>query len=207
MLGVVADAFAVTVPRSWFEVPLVPAHRDDAIAALVTARLPTSPALRPHRAEIVRILRRFARSAWDSGARYCAAFAEPSDDGIVSGALTVTALPAPTGTTDPITALTDRVAALGDDLHVDVRNLPLAGAAPRRWGTANVAASDGRSVPVALMQVFVPAGEHVLLVSCSSPAVDVAPMLFELFESVTDTFELLDAGVDRTGRSRTGADA
>ncbi|WIB67816.1 hypothetical protein DEI93_01885 [Curtobacterium sp. MCBD17_035] len=199
-----ADHFAITVPRTWFELPVRPEHRDDAISALVQERVGDQPTLREHRTEIVRILRRFARSAWDSGARYCAAFAEPSDDGIVSGALTVSMLPAPGGDDDPLTALTDRVAMLadrdsGDDeaarAHVDLHDLPRVGRVPRTWGISRIVDPSGqRSFPVATMQTFVPMDDQVALVSVASPAVDLAEALFDLFEAVTDTFELIDAG-------------
>lgn len=191
------DHFAITVPRSWFELPVEPERRDDRISALVQERIEDHRELWDHRTEIVRALRRFARSAWDSGARYCAAFAEPSEDGIVSGALTVTVLPAPEAGGDPLGALTDHVAALGGDddgMHVDVHEVPRVGRVPRVWGVSTVQAPDGRgSFDVVLMQTFVPAGDQVALVSVSSPATDLAEPLYELFETVTDTFELIDS--------------
>lgn len=191
------DHFAITVPRSWFELPVEPERRDDRISALVQERIEDQRELWDHRTEIVRALRRFARSAWDSGARYCAAFAEPSEDGIVSGALTVTVLPAPEAGGDPLDALTDHVAALGGDddgMHVDVHEVPRVGRVPRVWGVSTVQAPDGRgSFDVVLMQTFVPAGDQVALVSVSSPATDLAEPLYELFETVTDTFELIDS--------------
>lgn len=191
------DHFAITVPRSWFELPVEPERRDDRISALVQERVEGQRELFDHRTEIVRALRRFARSAWDSGARYCAAFAEPSEDGIVSGALTVTVLPAPGAGGDPLAALTDHVAALGGDddgMHVDVHEVPRVGRVPRVWGVSTVQAPDGRgSFDVVLMQTFVPAGDQVALVSVSSPATDLAEPLYELFETVTDTFELIDS--------------
>ena len=191
------DHFAITVPRSWFELPVDPERRDDRISALVQERIEDHRELWDHRTEIVRVLRRFARSAWDSGARYCAAFAEPSEDGIVSGALTVTVLPAPVAGGDPLAALTDHVAALGGDddgMHVDVHEVPRIGRVPRVWGVSTVQAPDGRgSFDVVLMQTFVPAGDQVALVSVSSPATDLAEPLYELFETVTDTFELIDS--------------
>ncbi|MEJ8285482.1 hypothetical protein [Curtobacterium citreum] len=191
------DHFAITVPRSWFELPVEPERRDDRISALVQERIEDQRELWDHRTEIVRALRRFARSAWDSGARYCAAFAEPSEDGIVSGALTVTVLPAPEAGGDPLASLTDHVAALGGDddgMHVDVHEVPRVGRVPRVWGVSTVQAPDGRgSFDVVLMQTFVPAGDQVALVSVSSPATDLAEPLYELFETVTDTFELIDS--------------
>jgi hypothetical protein len=197
VIGMPADHFAITVPRTWFELPVEPARRDDRISALVQERIADHRELWDHRTEIVRVLRRFARSAWDSGARYCAAFAEPSEDGIVSGALTITMLPAPGDGDDPLGALTDHVAALGgqdDDMHVDVHELPGVGRVPRTWGISTVQAPDGRGeFRVVLMQTFVPTGDQVALIGVSSPATDLAEPLYELFETVTDTFELIDS--------------
>ncbi|WP_141399163.1 hypothetical protein [Curtobacterium sp. 'Ferrero'] len=197
------DHFAITVPRSWFELPVEPDRRDDRISTLVQDRIAEHRELWDHRTEIVRVLRRFARSAWDSGARYCAAFAEPSEDGVVSGALTVTVLPAPGDQDDPTGSLIDHVAALGGNdagMHVDVHDLPRAGRVPRVWGTSTVQAPDDRgSFDVVLMQTFVPADGQVALVSVSSPATDLAEPLLELFETVTDTFELLDSAAGSDG--------
>jgi hypothetical protein len=198
-----ADHFAITVPRSWFELPVDPERRDDRISALVQERIAEHRELWDHRTEIVRVLRRFARSAWDSGARYCAAFAEPSEDGVVSGALTVTVLPAPGDGDDPLDSLTDHVAALGggeDGMHVDLHDLPRVGRAPRTWGVSTVQAPDDRgTLDVVIMQTFVPADGQVALVSVSSPATDLAEPLLELFETVTDTFELLDSNAPVDG--------
>lgn len=198
-----ADHFAITVPRSWFELPVDPDRRDDRISALVQERITEHRELWDHRTEIVRVLRRFARSAWDSGARYCAAFAEPSAEGVVSGALTVSVLPAPGDAEDPLGSLTDHVAALGggeDGMHVDVHELPHVGRAPRTWGVSTVQAPDDRgSLDVVIMQTFVPADGQVALVSVSSPATDLAEPLLELFETVTDTFELLDSSATADG--------
>lgn len=195
-----ADHFALTVPRTWFELSVRPERRDDDISALVTSRMTDHPQLREHRTEIVRILRRFARSAWDSGARYCAAFAEPSEDGIVSGALTVTMIPGPEAGGDALEELTARVASLADRsddgtyTNVDIHELPRVGRVPRTWGVTDVEVPDGRGqLRSVMMQTFVPVGTEVALISVSSPATDLAEVLFDLFETVTDTFELIDS--------------
>lgn len=186
------DQFAITVPRTWFELSVRPERRDDDISALVTERLDDHPELREHRTEIVRLLRRFARSAWDSGARYCAAFAEPSEDGIVSGALTVTMLPG-TGD-DDLTERVTSVSAEDEGMHVDIHELPRIGRVPRTWGISTVQAPEDRGeFQAVMMQTFVPAGDQVALVSVSSPATDLADVLYELFEAVTDTFELVSS--------------
>jgi hypothetical protein len=186
------DQFAITVPRTWFELSVRPERRDDDISALVTERLADHPELREHRTEIVRLLRRFARSAWDSGARYCAAFAEPSEDGIVSGALTVTMLPG-TGD-DDLTERVTSVSAEDEGMHVDIHELPRIGRVPRTWGISTVQAPEDRGeFQAVMMQTFVPVGDQVALVSVSSPATDLADVLYELFEAVTDTFELVSS--------------
>lgn len=195
-----ADHFALTVPRTWFELSVRPERRDDDISALVTTRIDDHPELRDHRTEIVRILRRFARSAWDSGARYCAAFAEPSEDGVVSGALTVTMIPGPESGGDALEELTERVSSLADRsddgtyTNVDIHELPHVGRVPRTWGVTDVEVPEGRGqIRSVMMQTFVPVGTEIALISVSSPATDLAEVLFGLFEAVTDTFELIES--------------
>src|SRR5262245_21333487 len=74
-----AQGWALTVPETWYEFDVRPQSRDAAINDVVRARLRQLPALAPHRADLVRLLRRLAREAWDSGAIYCAAMAEGLD--------------------------------------------------------------------------------------------------------------------------------
>jgi len=98
--------------------------------------------------------------------------------------------------------------------EVSTVELPHAGIAARTCGVQDVADPDStpdaapnpapaaaccrgpvRSVRVVIMQTHVPVPDvnRVAVVTCSSPAVAVAPALLDLFDAITGTFRLLPA--------------
>lgn len=194
------DAFGLRVPPSWQEVDLRPRTRDAAVVDLVNRRVAEVPELREHRTELVRFLRNLASQAWDGGARYCAMFAEPAGDGIIPGALTVTALPRPpAGSGESVVdAIVDQLqrtpgpAAGGDTWRsVTTTELPETGPAVQVFGVQDVELNDsGYQLRAVVMQTFVPTDTGVLLVAGTSPAVDLAEPLLEMFSAVTGTLTL-----------------
>jgi hypothetical protein len=204
--------YALSVPGSWFEVDVRPATRAASAAELVNARITDLPELRERRADIVRLIRRQAAAAWDAGAVYCAVMAEPVADGLLSACVTVSFLPGPadadSGAQDRLSPLMSTFrtkAARGEDdpwTEVAAVDLPHAGAAARTYGVEDVEDPDAgpgsgpvRSVRVVTMQTYVPVPDvnRVAVVSCSSPAVEVAPALLDVFDAITGTFRLFPA--------------
>ena len=193
-----SEFFSLRVPASWFELELRPERRDNAVKDLVNARVSEIPELFDHRTDITRVMRRFARSAWDSGARYAAAFASPADDTTVTGCITVTHIPFPGGSADadPVSTIFERISESstgpGDDTWTRVSLVEIGdlGTCPRTYGIEDVQAPDGRgALRTVTMQTFVPTkGGNLLLISAGSPDLDLADELLELFDAVTATF-------------------
>lgn len=205
--------YALSVPGSWFEVDVRPATRAASAADLVNRRITDLPELRERRADIVRIIRRQAAAAWDAGAVYCAVMAEPVADGLLPACVTVSFLPGPADASSDaedrvgplMSTFRSRPARRDDDPWTKVAavDLPHAGPAARTYGVEDVEDPDGggpgggpvRSVRTVTMQTFVPVPDvnRVAVVSCSSPAVEVAPALLDVFDAITGTFRLFPA--------------
>jgi len=201
-------AFSLTVPASWFELDLHPASSASSISAMVDERLRDQPELSAHRPAVVRLLRRQARTAWESGAVYCACSVDPTDDGPLTAAVTVSVIdppldaPVDAGGRERLDPLLHRLKAKEpagpDDTWTRVEVVHLDGALPaaRTAGVEDVDVPDGggwiRSV---LMQTFVPVPgmRKVVLVTCSSPVVPLADVLLDLFDAVTSTLRLVPA--------------
>ncbi|MDM4762670.1 hypothetical protein QT381_06585 [Galbitalea sp. SE-J8] len=194
-----AEHLSITTPRSWFELELRPQRRDVAIKDLVNERVREIPALRDHRADVIRMLRRYARWAWNVGARYSAAFATPAEDTVITGSLMITDLPYPPDAgDDPLGAVAEHLsrasAGPGDETwsSVEIAEIEGLGRCPRSFGVEDVDLPKGAgTVRVVTMQTFVPlrAG-RLLLVACSSPDLDLAADLLELFAAVTATLRV-----------------
>ncbi len=201
--------FSLTVPASWFELDLRPQTRDAGIRALVQDRLREQPELAEHRTTVTTLLRRQARQAWDAGAVYCACMVEPTQDGPITGAVTVSLVEGPAGAgtgPDRLPALIDRLqvkeAAGPDDTwtRVEVVSVEGAGRCARTAGVEDVDLPDGAGwVRTVLMQTFVPlpGDRRVLLLTCSSPVLPLADVLLDLFDAVSSTLRLGTAAPDR----------
>lgn len=197
------DAFGLRLPPGWEEIDLDPTTRDAALARTVERRISEVPDLRPHRADMVRLFRNLARTAYGAGGRYCAVFAQPAGDGVIPGALTVTALPAL-----PSEAGLSALDAIVDELHrspgpegeglwqsTRITEIEDIGPAVQVFGVQDVDLNEsGARLRCVTLSTFVPVGEHVLLVAGTSPAIDLADPLLELFGAVTATLTLHTLG-------------
>jgi hypothetical protein len=192
-----AGVFALKVPDSWFELDLRPSTRDDSAKRLVDERARLQPELWEHRSDLVRVVRRQARDAWEAGALYCAGFALVVGDQIIPGSLTVSVIPPP-----PAGSTLDSIAELlpardaeteGDPwMQRKAVQLPDAGPAVRSQGITDVRLPGGGALRTIIMQTFVPLdAERIVLVAATSPALDLVEPLLELFDAVTSTLLLL----------------
>ncbi len=197
-----AVGFALTIPDSWFELEVRPATRDARIATLVESRVREQPELWEHRGELVRVLRRLARDAWDAGAVYCACFVMVLEESIIPGSMTVSIIPPPPGGAG-VDAIAEELPSReaseegGTWMQRSVVELPDVGRAPRSQGVLDVPLPSGPGrIRTVVMRTFVPLdAERLLLVSGASPAVDLAEPLLELFDAVTATLALVPASV------------
>ena len=191
-------AFALQLPADWFELDVKPRTRDAMIRLLVDDRVKLQAELREHRSELVKLLRRQARDAWDAGAKYCACFVIAVGESIIPGSITVSVIPSPHGraTVDAVAENLTSHEAEDDDSTWSRRSLvtlPDVGRAARREGVIDVPLPDGRQVVrTVVMQTFVPLTDgRLLLVAAASPALDLVDPLLELFDAVTATLTLV----------------
>jgi len=190
-------AFSLTLPVNWFELDVRPSSRDLTIGLLVEAQIREQPAFWAHRSELTKILRRLARDAWDSGARYCAGFLIALEESIIPGSLSVSVIPAPPGgaSADAVAeSLTSKEAQADGDTWSRrmIVTLPNVGRAARHEGVIDVTLpNDRQATRTIIQQTFVPLLDgRVLLVSCASPALDLTDPLLELFDAVVSTLAL-----------------
>ncbi|WP_331766953.1 hypothetical protein [Embleya sp. NBC_00896] len=198
---------SLSVPASWYEFDLHPATRDDNIRRAVAARVRELPELAERRGDLVRALRTMAGQAWDAGAIYCGCLAEEIEGIQVSATMTMAAasLRGPDGELsdgDPraiAAQLKPKRQEHPQDTWQSVRTVEITdvGTVARSEGVTALAASSGRSVRLVSMQTFVPIPgitDRVAVISGSSPTVELADPMLELFDAITSTFRFDGVG-------------
>ena len=196
-----AQAFAVRLPPSWFEIDLWRATRTGELARAVDRRIEQTPELAPVRGAVLRFLREVAVDAERRGMVFAAAVAEPLEGGelLVATAAGVVAA-APPGT-DPhdvdavasqLTSVPPTRTAAGNDTwrRVEVVRLPV-GKAVRVTAVEETAWADGRTVPCVSMHTLLPVpGEPAALdFVLTSPHAGLADAMLDLFAAITETLE------------------
>lgn len=205
------DGFSLTVPASWFELDVRPATRDALARELVERRVREQPELWERRSELVRILRRQARDAWESGAIYCACFVIALDESVIPGALTVSVIPPPLGgaTIDAISEELPTQEARDDSdtwMRRFLVDLPGIGRVPRSEGVIDVDVPGAGWVRTIVQRTFVTLdADRLLLISGASPALDLVEPLLELFAAVTSTLVLVPSSAAQKPAAAVGA--
>lgn len=197
--------FALTVPPSWLEIDVAPETRASSLEALVEQQVRDVPELREHRTALGRLLREQAEQAWAAGSSYCASMIEPTEDGPVVASAVVLVVPAPVGVAsgsvlEAVAApLVPRARKAADEPWREVERVEIPGAdgAVRAFGLEDVELPDGAGVVrTVTMQTLVPLpAQRVLLLTCSSPVVDLAEDLLDLFDAISGTLEVVEAPV------------
>ena len=191
-------AFTLSIPDSWFELDVRPATRDDSIKTLVESRVRAQPELWEHRSELVKVLRRQARDAWDSGAVYCACFVLVLEESVIPGSITVSVIPPPPAGSS-VDAIAEQLPTQeaheegGTWMSRSMVELGGIGRVPRSQGVADIPLPGGTGwIRTIVMHTFVPVdAERLLLVAAASPALDLVEPLLELFDAVTSTLTLV----------------
>ncbi|WP_239335122.1 hypothetical protein [Frankia sp. CiP3] len=187
--------FTLRVPASWFEFDVWRATRTGDLARLVDARLAALPQLRPQRSALLKLLREIAERAERQGAVYCAATAElvEGSDGLVASVMVFHTDGAPNVADNTVEAIAGQVTAMVPaDGRSSWRTVTIvemqAGRAVRIRGVERPE-PDGVPIDTVVMQTLIPVpdGRGVLNVVLSSPHIDIAEELFELFDAVSDT--------------------
>lgn len=193
--------FTITVPDSWYELPLDPANREDRVRQLVHERTRGNDAMREARPGIRKVLLAQSKAAWEAGAVYSAMFADPTEDGPMTGSVTVSLVEDPRALDESVDWLHESFRAVprrGEDelapyTEVSVVDIPGVGSCPRSAGIEDAPLGEGHWVRSVSMLTAVPVPElgRVFLVAASSPVLVLAEAFLDLFDAVTGTFRVV----------------
>lgn len=193
--AVVPSGFQLRVPESWLEFDVWRATRTGDLARLVDARIAEAPELKRYRGALVKALREAAGEAERHGALFCAAMSDLVED---SGMLAAVIMVFRTdGAPDPADNSPESIAGrltavsqqdgVGAWRRVEIVEIP-AGRAVRVRGVEPVG-SGARSVDCVVMQTLIPVpdGTGVLNVVLTSPQVELAEPMLDLFDAISST--------------------
>jgi hypothetical protein len=187
----VGARFSLRIPETWFEFDVWRATRTGDLARLVDERLAELPELRPQRAVILKALRQFAEEAERKGAVYSAACADRVQDGHLLASLTVfTTAGLPEPALNTVEAIAAQLTSSRDEGSVrEVRVIELNAGRAVRVRAVGSLMGEGGNLPLVTMQTLipVPGGEGVLDVVLTSPHVDFAEPLLDLFDAISGT--------------------
>jgi hypothetical protein len=192
---------ALITPEIWWDVPLDPKTRHQAIAALVDERVQRDPRLADRRDELVSRLRRSAREAADAGGVLCSCMAMLAEDTAMSANLLVLIrLLAPDEAADATGDADALLGGLREGLDRDVTSaapelglaeLPDAGRAVRlRTVRRTTLPLVDQTLPTLLVQYFVPLpaeDRRTAVVTFTSPSLAYEQPLVEMFDAIAQT--------------------
>lgn len=192
--------FAISVPTTWYELELRPGLRDDAIRRLVEERTRGNDEMWAERHAIRKLLVEQATDAWAAGAVYAAGFSLPTEEGPVTGSLTITlvedlAAEAGLGLEERFRQVARPPDPLAPYAESTVVELPTVGRCARSAGIQDSPLPGGQG---SLRNVFMitaaplPAHRRTFLVAASSPVLPLAEALLDLFDAVTGTFRVVE---------------
>jgi hypothetical protein len=197
--------FTLRVPASWYEFDVWRATHTSDLARLVDARIAEAPELVPRRGALLKLLREAAAEAERQGAVFCAAMVDRLGD---AGMLLATVMvfhtaPSPDPTDDSVEVMAGQVSSVaaveGSSTwrRVEIVETP-AGRALRLSGVETADLEERDPVPCVVMQTLlpVPDGQGVLNVVLTSPQVELADSMLELFEAISETLAWPTASVD-----------
>lgn len=176
----------LTLPDDWFEVSLEPGQRDVSIRSFVGDLYGSEDLDDPLVEHFSIVLREQAASAWDLGASSMYLFSDALDEApfAISASLVVTFLPIGTGPDSGLSPVTG-----GKQIHADV-----AGGSGTRDVSRDshlVARSDQ---PLEALSVrytrMLPDENEMLLMSFSSPTLELEDDLVDLFDAIAEIAEV-----------------
>lgn len=199
--------FTLRVPDSWWEFDVWRASRTGDLARLLDRQARRSPQLAPHRGALLKVLRRTAEHAERNGARFCAVSIDDVDGAGSAGAtygaglLLATAMVfqtdgAPDATANTPEAIAGRVTATAPVegsttwRRVELVEVP-AGRAARVYGVELTDLGAGEPVETVVMQTLLPVPDDrgVLDLVLTSPQVNLAEPMLDLFDAISGTLD------------------
>ena len=203
------SGFTLRVPDTWVEFDVWRANHTGDLARLVDARLAETPELKPHRGALLKLLRSVAAHAERSGALYCAAMCDASEDsGLLAASVMIMQNDGPPdpadNTVEAIAAQVHSIAPSGPGApwrQVQIVEIP-AGRAVQVKGMEPAVAGRPESQVVSMITLVpVPGGGGVVSIVLMSPQVDLAEPMLDLFDAITSTFGWSDIATTGGGSS------
>jgi hypothetical protein len=196
------------VPDSWWEFDVWRATRTGDLARLIDAQIAQNPDLGPRRSALLKAIRLAADRAERQGAVFCAVMGELVEDaGMLAASLMVFHTD---GSPDPaentVAAIAGQLTAVApspgsvDWRRVEVVDLPTAGPAVRVTGVEHAELDGAGPVLCVISQTLlpVPDGTGVLNVVLTSPQVEIAEAMADLFDAISSTLTWTDTDTDTT---------
>ncbi|MDQ2881218.1 MAG: hypothetical protein M3Y48_08235 [Actinomycetota bacterium] len=188
--------FELRLPESWLEFDIWRATRTRDLPRLLDSRIAEHPELKPYRGALVKALRQAASEAERNDAVFCAAMSELVED---AGMLAATVMVFQTdGRPDPADNTVEAIASQLTSIasiegaaqwrRVGIVEIP-AGRAVRVQGVEPVDLG-AQSVHCVVMQTLIPVpndGSGVLNVVATSPQVELAESMLDLFDAISST--------------------
>lgn len=191
--------FSVSLPSDWRQIDLHPETRDQSCRELVREMVTAMPDLAPRADDITAYTRNLTDKAWRVGTKFCSVCATPLEDGVLLASLTATALPKLASDTELSSvewlsqSLPDpQWVQDGDWLQTIPVSLPSGHDAVRRFGVASQELEPHTPlVRAVIMETYIPTPAGTLMIGATSPAISMTDEILELFDILTQRFEVL----------------
>ncbi|MSS84587.1 hypothetical protein FYJ24_07385 [Actinomycetaceae bacterium WB03_NA08] len=191
--------FSVSLPSDWRQIDLHPETRDQSCRELVREMVAAMPDLAPRADDITAYTRNLTDKAWRVGTKFCSVCAIPMEEGVLLASLTATALPRPASNTELSSvewlsqSLPDpQWVQDGDWLQTVPVSLPSGHDAVRRFGVASQELEPHTPlVRAVIMETYIPTPTGTLMIGATSPAISMTDEILELFDILTQRFEVL----------------
>ncbi len=194
--------FALVVPSGWYVYDPDPTSRRESTSAAVDDRIRETRALAPARSTLVDLLLGFWADADDELALAAAVLWEPGDPAAVAANLTVVAY----SNAPELDALKAGAAgATGDDVRpreVTTVDLPAGpGVRVRALRRSGPDDSGDAELLVDVVEHWVPVPRHsdVLLLRGSTPCIDLADEIADVFDQIAGTLEFTSVPAETSG--------
>lgn len=197
--GTQPTGFVMRVPETWVEFDVWRANHTGDLARLVDARVAETPELKPHRGALLKLLKEVAAHAERSGALYCAAMCDMSEEtGLLAASVMVLQNDGPPDPRDnTVEAIASQVSSVvpsgsgGPDepwRQVAIVEIPAGRAVQVKGMEPAVPGRPDSQVVSMLTLVPVPGGGGVVTIVAMSPQVELADPMLDLFDAISSTF-------------------
>jgi len=199
--------FALRVPQSWFEFDVWRATRTGDLSRMIDARIAETPALAPQRGALLKALRQAAADAERQGAVFCAVMGELVEDAgmLAASAMVFHTDGAPEPANNTVEAIAGQITAVAPSpaspywRRVEIIEIP-AGRAVRIQGIEQSGANGRGAIDFVVTQTLIPVpeGNGILNIVLTSPQVELADAMLDLFDAISSTLDWSAPAATRT---------